>query len=247
MALEGEVFWENERTSWCCSNYTDYVLLQAGANVADLEKKLSSIPGTYMIPEALQKTPEKGEIEWLKSMSFELQPIDEIYLNAEEVNDSSYDVAHGDIRFIWLFGSIAVFILILACFNFINLSTARSASRAKEVGIRKVVGSMRAALIRQFLTESFLFSFIAIVIAVVATSLLLPSFNNIANRSISLPLNELWFIPTLFVVSLFVGVVSGIYPAFHLSSFQPGKVLKIKNKTGLVVFLSSFSSRSPRH
>jgi putative ABC transport system permease protein len=99
---------------------------------------------------------------------------------------------------------------------------------------------MRAALIRQFLTESLLFSFIAIVIAVVATSILLPSFNNIANRSISLPWNELWFTPTLFAVSLVVGIVSGIYPAFHLSSFQPGKVLKIKNKTGLRSFLVVF-------
>ena len=256
MTLEGKVFWEGERTSWCCSNYLEYILIRDGVDVKALEKKLSLIVETYMLPSALEDDPDKGEIEWLKSMHFELQPITDIYLNVASVNDEirsadSLVIRHGDIRFIWLFGSIAVVILLLACINFINLSTARSASRAKEVGIRKVVGSRRSLLVRQFLTESFLCSLIAIAIAAVATWLLLPSFNNLADTSLSFPWSELWFLPVVILLSIAIGILAGIYPSFYLSAFRPAKVLKGNMGTGnsktalrsvLVIFQFSIST-----
>ncbi|HMJ70820.1 MAG TPA: ABC transporter permease [Cyclobacteriaceae bacterium] len=222
MTVPREGFWEGESDSWCCSNYVDYVQVRADTDVPALEKKISTIIETHMIAAAM-KNGDKEQINWLKSMQLELQPIDDIYLNVDGVRD---DLNHGDIRFIWLFSSIAVFILFLACINFINLSTARSASRAKEVGIRKVVGSLRSALVRQFLVESFLFSFVAIVIGVAITLLLIPAFNNLVGRSLSFPWKEPLLIPLLLATSLVVGLIAGIYPSFYLSAFRPVKVLK---------------------
>lgn len=224
MTLEGKVFWDLERTSWCCSNYMAYVVVKPGTNVHALQDKFKSIVQTFMLPEAVNNGNDPGEISWLKSMHFELQPVDDIYLNTAGVEDNH--LSHGDVRLIWLFGSIAAFILFLAVINFINLSTARSASRAKEVGIRKVVGSLRSALVRQFLAESTMFSFIAVVLGVVIAMLALPAFNSVTGRSLSFPWDQLWVFPLLIAFSVTIGILAGIYPAFYLSSFQPGKVLK---------------------
>lgn len=223
MTHEGWVFFENERTSWCCSNWVNYVRLRPDASSAELEKKLMLIANDYIIPEGMKDVRDANETTWLKSIHFELQPIGDVYLNAKNVHD---DVSHGDIRFIWLFGSIAVFILVLACINFVNLSTARSASRAKEVGIRKVVGSLRSALVRQFLTESCLFSFIAIIIGIMITVAALPAFNQLTGKLLAFPWQQWWLIPALIAGSLVIGIVAGLYPSFYLSSFRPAKVLK---------------------
>ena len=134
--------------------------------------------------------------------------------------------ANGEIAYVYLFAVIAVFILIVACINFMNLATARSANRAREVGIRKVMGSLRTHLVRQFLTESFVLSFTSFVLAVGLAWLFLPLFNDLAIKSLSLPFDELSFYATLIVAALVVGFLSGLYPSFFLSSFKPVNVLK---------------------
>jgi putative ABC transport system permease protein len=190
-----------------------------------------------MLPDAIKSGDDQGTIDWVKSMRFELQPIDDIYLNVADVKDN---LNHGDIRYIWLFGSIATFILILAIINFINLSTARSASRAKEVGIRKVVGSMRSALIRQFLIESIVYSFISIALSVLIAAIAVRGFN------LSMPWNEVWLVPVLIIASVLIGIMAGIYPSFYLSSFKPAKLRldpgkKTTLRSVLVVFQFTIS------
>lgn len=132
----------------------------------------------------------------------------------------------GRIQFVWLFGIIGIFVLLLACINFMNLSTARSEKRAKEVGIRKAVGSNRGQLIAQFFHESFLLTLIGFVLALVLVQLSLPAFNDVADKKLTLPLlNPVFWLAGL-AVTLFTGLVAGSYPALYLSSFQPVKVLK---------------------
>jgi putative ABC transport system permease protein len=132
----------------------------------------------------------------------------------------------GRIEFVWLFGIIGVFVLLLACINFMNLSTARSEKRAKEVGIRKSVGSMRAQLINQFFCESIVVALLAFIVALGLVYLMLPTFNQVADKRLTL----LWTSPMFWLVgigfSLFTGIIAGSYPALYLSSFQPVKVLK---------------------
>ena len=143
----------------------------------------------------------------------------------------------GKIEFVWLFGIIGVFVLLLACINFMNLSTARSEKRAKEVGIRKTLGSLRKQLISQFFSESLLVSIFAFLFSVILVQLALSSFNAIADKQITPPWSNpfFWIIGVTF--SLFTGIVAGSYPAFYLSSFQPVKVLKGTFKAGRLASL----------
>jgi putative ABC transport system permease protein len=138
----------------------------------------------------------------------------------------------GDIQYVWLFGAVAVFVLIIASINFINLSTAKSANRAKEVGIRKVMGSVRKQLVAQFLTESVMLSLLAFGCSLLLAWLALPYFNDLANQQLSLPVHELWFIPTLLAAAVLIGILSGMYPSLFLSSFVPAQVLKGKISQG---------------
>ena len=132
----------------------------------------------------------------------------------------------GRITFVWLFGIVGAFVLLLACINFINLSTARSEKRAKEVGIRKTIGSARHQLIMQFMSESFVVVVIAFALSVLLMTSLLPIFNEVAGKAIALPfaIPEFWFLAIAFIA--FTGFMAGIYPAFYLSSFKPVTVLK---------------------
>ncbi|MGA0559795.1 ABC transporter permease [Larkinella sp. VNQ87] len=132
----------------------------------------------------------------------------------------------GGIRFVWLFGIIGVFVLLLACINFMNLSTARSEKRAKEVGVRKAVGSLRRQLITQFLSESLLVVGFALILSLLMVVLSLSAFNELAGKQVSLPVGEPLFWAMLLGFSLITGLLSGSYPAFYLSSFNPLKVLK---------------------
>jgi magnesium-transporting ATPase (P-type) len=132
----------------------------------------------------------------------------------------------GRIQFVWLFAIIGIFVLLLACINFMNLSTARSEKRAREVGVRKAIGSGRGQLIRQFLTESFVVVVIAWVLALILVTLSLPAFNDLSDKRMNLPLNNLYFWWASVIFIFFTSLVSGSYPAFYLSSFHPVKVLK---------------------
>jgi putative ABC transport system permease protein len=221
ITLAGKEFWQGEQTSWCCWNYNTYVKLKPGTDATTFEKKMESVKKGYV--EILRKEGNTSASDTDKYLFFRMQPIRDIHLYSADIDDY---IPRGDIRYVWLFGAIACFILALACINFINLSTARSANRAREVGLRKVVGSMRSLLVRQFLTESVMFSLLSFVIALFITALGLPYFNALSGKTISLPWGEWWFFPILGLAALVIGVIAGVYPSFYLSSFKPIDVLK---------------------
>jgi len=228
MTLSGKEFYEGEQSNWSNSNYLTYVKLQPGVDPHSIGKKLSSVIEKYFLPEAI-KSGEPSAIEWTKSLSFDLQPIDEVYLNLGSIEDG---MSHGDVRYIWLFGGIALFILIIACINFINLSTARSANRAKEVGLRKVVGSMKRNLIGQFLTESIVLSLISFAAGLLLTLAALRYFNFLFGKTLAFQVQSWWVIPVLAGCAVLIGVIAGLYPAFYLSSFKPSEVLKGNKSLG---------------
>jgi putative ABC transport system permease protein len=247
LSLEGWEPWPGEKTDWRANNYVDYVLLRPDATAPEVEQTLSSVVRNYFLPAALNAGGDTREVTVLKSITFMLQPINDIYLNQAEVYD---DIKHGNIRFVWVIGTIALFILLIACFNFINLSTAKSASRAREVGLRKVVGSVRSSLIKQFLLESLLFSFFSFVLGLALARLSLPYFNILIGKSLGIPWQLPVLLPGLVICTLIVGILAGLYPAFYLSSFKPISVLKgnvgIGNKgtvmrSALVVFQFTIS------
>jgi putative ABC transport system permease protein len=134
--------------------------------------------------------------------------------------------AGGRITFVWLFGIVGAFVLLLACINFINLSTARSEKRAKEVGVRKSVGSGKTQLVFQFLSESFLVVIFAFIVSLALMTVSLGIFNELADKDIELPLSNIWFWTIMIGFIMITGFMAGLYPAFYLSSFQPVKVLK---------------------
>jgi putative ABC transport system permease protein len=162
-------------------------------------------------------------------MELGLQRYNDLYLHSQ-IKEGH--ITGGRIEYVRLFSVVAIFILLIACINFMNLTTARSVKRAKEIGVRKVVGAIRSALVRQFIGEALLITFIATIIAVVLMVLLLPVFNNVTTKSISLPLNEPYFYISLLSIILLTGFLSGSYPALLLSSFNPVAVLKGKLKLG---------------
>lgn len=228
LTLTGVEFWGGEQTWWQASNYPTYILLKPGVDAAALEKKMTrGVIDKYMLPPMIESG-EVGAIEILSKARLELQPVRDIHLGSM-VNDH---LPHGDVRFIWLFGAVAVFILIIACINFVNLSTARSANRAKEVGLRKTVGSVRSNLIAQFLTESFLYSFLSLAVGVLLAWLLIPYFNVLAAKTLIFPWQEWWLFPVIILTALVIGLLAGIYPAFYLSSFKPINVLKGNTSRG---------------
>ncbi len=141
--------------------------------------------------------------------------------------------ANSDVRYIYIFSLLATFILLIACVNFMNLSTARSARRAHEVGIRKVLGANRSQLIKQFIGESVLFSLIALAVALGLVHLLLPQFNQLSGKALELNYQSNWLVPTLAAISLFTGIAAGGYPAFMVSSFRPVAVLCGALKAGV--------------
>lgn len=234
---------EDTNMSWRNNNYFTYVLVDEKANIPELEKKMFSIMENYIIPANLESGSSADFIDLLKTLEYKLQPVSDIHLKSDiGMGDG---LKHGDIRFVWLFAAIAVFILLLACINFINLSTAKSANRAKEVGLRKTVGAFKGNLISQFLTESVLFSLFSFVLGVLLAWLLLPAFNSMASKTILFPWYDWWFSPIILISALIVGIIAGLYPAFYLSSFKPVNVLKGslsvgsksgKLRSGLVVF-----------
>ena len=156
--------------------------------------------------------------------NYELFPLEKIHLYSDKIDETA---ANGDIQYVYIFSIIGFFILLIACINFMNLSTARSTNRAKEVGVRKVVGATRQNLIRQFLSESILISLIALLIAWLSVQLLLPQFNELAGKELELSqFHRPAFLMTTIGLALITGLLAGSYPAFFLSKFKPVKVLK---------------------
>ncbi|MEM9681045.1 MAG: permease prefix domain 2-containing transporter, partial [Bacteroidota bacterium] len=214
-------------SGWCCTNYNMYARLTSFADKIEVEKKTVAIRNTHVIDRLAEAG--RGGLEELQAHhSYYFQPISNVYLNPEEVID---DLSHGSNDLITIFGLIVPVILLLASINFVNLSTAKSIKRAKEVGLRKVVGSNRTSLVYQYLSESCLYSILAVLFGVVLAWAFLPLFNRVADTSLEMPWLSLEFFPSLFGIALIIGLLSGIYPAFYLSRFRPIEVLK-KAKTG---------------
>jgi putative ABC transport system permease protein len=229
LTLKGIEFYNGEQNNWNASNYPNYIKLRPGTNIAQFERKIThEIIKNYYLPVMIKDGMKDAEKQAAK-LSLHLQNITDINLYSYDIYD---DTPHGDVRFIWLFGAVAGFILVIACINFVNLSTARSANRAKEVGLRKVVGSYRSSLINQFLAESIVYSILSFVIGIILAWILLPYFNTLASKSLSIPWHEWWLMPSLIAAAFIVGVVAGLYPAFYLSGFKPVQVLKGSISTG---------------
>ncbi|HLI93155.1 MAG TPA: FtsX-like permease family protein, partial [Puia sp.] len=152
-----------------------------------------------------------------------LYPLDKLHLYTDFTNGT---MSGGRIQTIRMFGIIGAFVLLLACINFMNLSTARSERRAKEVGIRKAIGSLRRQLVAQFITESLAMAFLSMGLALLLTQLALPFFNDLADKQMALPWASPAFWSWLFAFTLLTGLIAGSYPAFYLSGFRPIKVLK---------------------
>lgn len=202
-----------------------YIQLRADADAAVVDKKI-----THFL-ENLDKYEKKGTF----TQELGLQRFDEVYLHGNFANGK---IDGGRIGYVHLFSMVAVFILLIACINFMNLTTARSVKRAKEIGVRKVVGALRSVLIKQFISESLLLTSIAVLISLLMLVVLLPVFNQITQKQIELPFYELSFWLKLVLITLITGIVSGSYPALFLSSFNPVKVLKgtMKLDAGTTLF-----------
>jgi len=223
-SLAGRVFHNNDE--WINLYSTTYLLTRPGVNTETVNNILADVVARYVNPQIRQQLHDapgdmakKGNYFHFYSM-----PLRSIHLHSNVMGEFE---PNGNIRYIYIFIALAILILLVACINFMNLSTARSARRSKEVGVRKVLGSSRKKLILQFLREAILTSGIALILAIGIAILLLPWFSQLSGRSfsISLLLNK-WTIPGLLTVTLIVGFLAGSYPAFFLSSFQPVKVLK---------------------
>jgi len=221
LTLTGKELWKDEQATWMANNYDTYVLLKPGVDPVQMRAKMDRVLQTYWRP-AMVRSGVPNVQELLDAEHLDLQPVQNIHLDYT-VDDGQ---SHGDTRFIWLFGAVAIFILALACINFINLSTARSANRAKEVGLRKVVGSLRSGLIRQFLLESLVLSYFAFLLALGLAVVLLPLFNRLAATSLQIPWTQWWLLPVLALGATLIGVLAGLYPSFYLSRFRPVEVLK---------------------
>ncbi|MFC2157864.1 ABC transporter permease [Acidobacteriota bacterium] len=207
---------------WFLANFHVYTKLKAEVDAIDLEGAMAGIADTYA-PKDLMRSDE--------SYTYYLQPVADIHLHSHLRNEVEPSM---NPLYLYILSAIGLFVLMIACMNFINLSTARSSKRAKEVGIRKVVGANRNQLVRQFLSESLVLIVMALVSAVLLVMLLIPLVNNISGKTfaetdlLSPPL-----IIFMFILILFVSLAASAYPALFLSAFQPGKVLKVNVLSGL--------------
>lgn len=221
--FEASTKWR-DKTSWSNTAYRIYTLLKPGVSLYDVNKKIEQIIHNNL--------PEEDKVYDVKVF---LHPMRDWHLRSNWENGKQ---TGGDIQYVWWFGIIGSFVLLLACVNYMNLSTAQSIRRAKEVGIRKAIGTMKGQLILQFLTESILTVFIALLFATIITLLVLPYFNFLINKEITLPFGSTYFWSIGIGFALFIGLLAGSYPALYLSSFSPIRVLKgtYQNTLSVVFF-----------
>ena len=206
-------------TGWSANNFITYLLLQEGTSQKWFDEKLKEFTRKHMGGERFDKWVAQGNY-W----EYFLQPITEIHLNSDLNGEFE---ANGNKTYVYIFFVISIIILLIACINFMNLSTAKSSLRAKEVGLRKVVGSSRNKLIHQFLSEAVLLSFISLTLGIIIVECLLPVYRNLIDRQLDIHyFDNFIVIPSLLALGLIVGIISGSYPAFFLSSFKPISVLR---------------------
>lgn len=201
---------KRDQNEWDSNSYQIYAQLKPGADFDQVSAKIKDI-------RMKRDNPPGYKPEFL------LHPMTKWHLYSDFKDGVN---TGGLITFVWLFGSIGIIVLLLACINFMNLSTARSEKRAREVGIRKAVGSVRSQLISQFFSESLLMALLAFMLAMVFVQLTLPFFNQVAEKKMTILWSNPWFWIAGIGFSLLTGLIAGSYPALYLSSFQPVKVLK---------------------
>jgi len=214
-------------------NFYTYLVLKPGTDYKAFEKNFSRYINTYVLPQASQFMQIKSMEEFKKAgnkLDYSLQPLKKIHLYSA----GQYELeGGGNIQYVYIFSAVAAFILLIACINFMNLTTARSAKRAREVGIRKVLGTTRRNLVLQFLSESTVMVIISLVLAIFASFVFIPGFNALANKSINPGLLfSPMILPWIITLPIVVGLLAGLYPAFFLSGFRPIEVLKGKWKMG---------------
>ncbi|WP_295127754.1 ABC transporter permease [uncultured Chitinophaga sp.] len=232
---------ESRQDNWMADNFVTYVLLRPGTSVAQLNGFLKEATRRYMegslekmVGDNITRLEQKGG-----RFGYYAIRLDRIHLHSALASETE---PLGNMQYVYIFMAAGIIILLIACVNFVNLSTARSASRAKEVGLRKVMGSHRSILIVQFLAESVLTGLLAMILAIILAFIFLPFLNSLAGKTMRIsPVYVLYLLP----VVLLVGLLAGVYPAFYLSKFEPVKVLKgrvsggFKNswlRNGLVTF-----------
>lgn len=237
---------EAKSTSWFGGDFFTYLVLKKGSNYKDLESKLSHLPEKYMGP-MMQEAMGVSFDDFTKEnqLGFRIFPLTDIHLYSDNSSYSQLEQG-GDIKYVYIFSAIALFMLLIACINFMNLSTATAVKRAKEVGIRKVLGSNKNQLIYQFLSESFIATLLAMLFAVILAVVSLPYYNELSEKE--LQFDFLWqptVLVSLVLLTFLISLLAGGYPAFFLSSFKPITALKNKflggnnNKgirSGLVIF-----------
>ena len=218
--------------NWLSENWNTYVVLKHKDDKEKLEPQLNAFMEKYSSP-LLQSVTNQSMDEFKKTGGYiraSLTPLSSIHLNSNKLGELD---GNGNAQIVYIFSAIAFLILVIACVNFMNLSTARSANRAKEVGIRKVLGTLRKNLVMQFITESMLISIVALLLAIVITLLLLPYFNQLSGKEIfASSVTQPKMIISLVVLIIIVGLLAGSYPAFFMSAFQPIDVLKGKLARG---------------
>jgi putative ABC transport system permease protein len=216
----------SRKDTWITYNFQTYILLRPGTDVKAFEKQLNTAFVRYQTPQ-IKSQLHLSQADFKKAGSYitcTLMPLTDIHLYSHLEDELGIN---GSIRYVYIFSAIAVFILLVACINFMNLSTASSANRAKEVGLRKVLGCLKNSLIAQFLVESFVACLLSFGIAIGIAALLLPLFNELADKQMHVSLLVRPFILSLILLLLvLVSLISGSYPAFFLASFRPIKVLK---------------------
>ncbi len=222
ITLENFMGRENMMKDWGGNNYSTFLLFPEGFNLGEFETKIPDFIDKHL------EMRQSGELA-SKTNKLHFMPLTDIHLYSHL--DSEIE-ANGNITYVYTYTIIALFILVIACINFMNLSTARSVKRSKEVGIRKVMGAFRSSLINQFLTESILVAMFASIVALGFVILILPWFNHFVDKELVLFGSNPSFLITLIIGIVFsVGLLAGSYPAFYLSSFQPASVLKGAHKS----------------
>lgn len=219
--------------NYLSNNHFTYIVLKKGTDYRKFEKNFDQVLEKYVLPQAKQFVQINSMEEFKKAgnrLDYSLMPLTNIHLHSDRFPELG---VNGDIQYVYIFSAVALFVLLLACINFMNLSTARSSTRAKEVGIRKVMGSAKKALINQFITESILTSLIAIVFAIGLAWFCLSWFNNLSGKDLVISdLLKPGYVIFLVVLPLITGILAGAYPAFFLSSFNPITVLKGRFNAG---------------
>ena len=214
ISLKNHRRYQREENSWKNNSYYTYIILKEGTNPVNFEEKLLPLSQTY----------EDGKGNSYSVSTFLLQKLTDIHLDSH-INFGME--ASGDIRYVYTFSLIGLIILLLAAINYMNLATARSGKRAKEVGMRKVIGAKRSELVYQFLGESFLFTFFSFLLAIGFMELLLPAYNQLLGKEITFNWFQQWEISLgMFSFSLLIGLLSGLYPALFISALTPIKALK---------------------